>query len=516
MTAEGIRRWGWAGLAGLGILAIAGYVYRPWIPAPFDIWDFREFVPVLRRSDGAVAQLADLLAYYASHGRQNALFYATFVLQWHLFGEANAGWQLVRFGVMAANLGLAFLVLRRLGVSRSGALAGTGLLVAATPVVRGWVQLMAEPQALLALLLATLLAINFQETPRWRSRAVGIALLVGVVGFSKEVLVVLGGLVVLLACCRQADGTFRFPARSPRNFLVAGLSSLVVLAAGVLLLAIRHQPGASGYGMAYGQGDLSLSRFLERMVAELLPFRTGADVRFGLLYPANLLGIGIVTLGWTARWRDARTRRRTATELAWILAIPVIGAVAYLPWPKYDSFYALPFFFGSVLLFACAVTALEARGDTARRAVRIAAVLAVGYLALAARRSVAVAHAALQVNVSLARNLTAFRSHDTVVVAGPRQGAGALPVAGFELREYAIAMRFAGPDELPVVMDVDCEGGRRLAREGLGRKVLVSYSYGCGLFPEPSARLAAPYAYPDWLTLRTVRDSAVADLLVPR
>ena len=68
-------------LIALAGLAVAGYVYRPWVGLPFDIWDFREFVPLLRRTPGALAQLRDLLGYYASHGRQNALFYATFVAQ---------------------------------------------------------------------------------------------------------------------------------------------------------------------------------------------------------------------------------------------------------------------------------------------------------------------------------------------------------------------------------------------------------------------------------------------------
>ena len=202
--------------------------------------------------------------------------------------------------------------------------------------------------------------------------------------------------------------------------------------------------------------------------------------------------------------------------LVWILAIPAIGALVYLPWPKYDSFYGLPFFFGAVLLFGCAVTALERQGRPARAAVRIAACLAVGYLALAGRRSIAQSQAALQVNVSLARNLKVFRSHDTVMIAGPREGPRALPVQGKELRDYALALRYAEPGELPEVIDVDCETGERVLREGLGRKVLVSYSFGCGSFPEPSARLGVEYAYRDWLTLKRMRDSAAADLLVPR
>jgi hypothetical protein len=236
----------------------------------------------------------------------------------------------------------------------------------------------------------------------------------------------------------------------------------------------------------------------------------------GLLFPANLLFLGIVALGWRERFIGSGDRRRVAIELGWIIAIPLVGALTYLPWPKYDGFYALPFFFAAVLAFGCAVSALELRGGGYRHAVRIATCLAIGYLALGARRSVAASGAALQLNVSLARNLRAFRSHDTVIVAGPRVGPRALPVLGNELREYAIAMRYAPPAELPQVRDVDCETGGRLLREGLGRSVLASYSYGCGPFSDPSARLTARYRYRDWLTFRPVHDSMMVDLLVPR
>ncbi len=513
-----MSRWARAagpGAALIAALAVAAWIYRPWVVLPFDIWDFREFVPLLRRSEGVVDQLAGLARYYADHGRQNLLFYSTFVAQWQWFGDSPAGWQLVRFGLMMGNVVLAFLVLRRFGISRFGALAGAGMLLAATPVLRGWVQLMAEPQALMALLLATLIALRYQGTVRWKRDAALLALLLAVVVFSKEVLGVLAGLVVLLAWCRQPDGSFRVPGKSPRNRLLAGLSLLVVFGAGILLLVIRSRPSAQGYGMAYGEASFTLARVGDLFLAAILPFRTAGDFRVGLLYPANLLFLAIAGLGWAVRLRERGTRRSALIELGWIGAIPLVGALAYWPWPKYDSFYALPFFFGSALLLGCAVTALERRSRSYRIGVRIAVPIAIGYLAIAAQRSVAVASAALELNVALARNLKVFREADTVMVAGPRIGHRALPVQGPELGEYAVAMGYARSDELPRVVDVDCEGGRQRLAAGLGRKVLVSYSYGCGVFPESSVRLTRSYRYRDWLTLRPVIDSAMVDFLVP-
>ena len=63
---------------------------------PLDIWDFREFLPILNRTHGGWAQFVALLDYYAHHGRMNPLFYATFVVQYHWFGVDASGWQWLR------------------------------------------------------------------------------------------------------------------------------------------------------------------------------------------------------------------------------------------------------------------------------------------------------------------------------------------------------------------------------------------------------------------------------------
>lgn len=509
------QRWQVA-VGALGMLGVAAFVYRPWVALPFNVWDYYEFLPILRATPGAADQLAELVSYYSQQGRQNTLFYATFVVQWHLFGEDNLGWQGARFGTMAIVVGLSWVVLRRFGLTRFSAAAGSSLFLAGTAVSRAWVQLMAEPQALIALLLATLFALRFQETPHWKASAVGIAALVGFVALSKEVLVVLAGLVVLLALCWQADGTLRIDRRSPRNRLLGSLALAVVLMVGGLLLYVRQLPIATGYGMAYGQGALSLGRFGEILLAELLPLRSGAGAALGLLYPANLLFMVVVVLGWRERLFGSAASKRAWIELGLIAAIPIVGALVYLPWPKYDSFYALPFHFGAVLLFGSAVSNLEKRGKGQQVVVWIAAGLTVAYLALASRRAIAVSSAALRLNAALARNLPAFQSFDSVVIAGPRTGPEALPVSGEELRLYAIAMGYAEPEELPAVRDTDCEGGRRLLRDGMGRQVLASYSYGCGRFQNPSVRLTESYRYRDWLTLAPVHDSISADFLVPR
>jgi hypothetical protein len=321
---------------------------------------------------------------------------------------------------------------------------------------------------------------------------------------------------VLLAWSRQPDGRLALPRLTRRNVVLGALTlAMAVVAAGLLVL-VRQQPQAVGYGMSYGSGDLSLARFADNLLSIMIPVRTGTESALALLYPANLVFLVVVLLGWLARFREAADRRTAAIHLLWIAALPVLGAVVYLPWPKFDSFYGLPFFVSSGLLFGCAISALQRGSASHRILAHLAPVVILLYSAIGSRRSIATATASLQLNAAIARGLSGLREYDSVVVVGPRVGPRAIPVKGTELRAYAIAMRIAADSALPVVGDADCEGGTRLLESRLPRTVLLTYSYGCGRVPQPSLRWRADYSYRDWLTLAPVHDSLTADLLIPR
>lgn len=504
------------GLIALVWLGVALLTYRPWALLPFDIWDFQEFIPRLRAHDSGFEQLRSLLVYYADQGRFNAALYAFLVIQWNLFGEAAAGWQLLRFAVMLLDVALVWVLLHRMGMSWFGAAAGAGLLLGGVPAYRNWVQILGEPQALAALVLAALAALGFQRARRWGWHAGAIVVLLAFVMLSKEVLGVLGIPIVILACCWTPDGRFGRPGLSRRNVVLSALVLLLALTVLVTLVSIRSRPSAVGYGMAYGTGELSVARFLQNFAASVLPSWRAGDDSIRLLYPANPLFILIVALGWIPRLLDARTRAGASPKLGWFLCFPLLGVLAYLPWPKFDSFYALPFFLGAVMLFGQAVTWIEQEGRVHRVGVRIAALLVVAYLGLSTQRSSATSLAALRLNVALAKRLPAFAAYDSVVIVGPRAGPRRLPVLAAELRGYAVAMEYGTEQAMPRMRDLECSEGPAVLRETRARVVLVTYSYGCGLLPRPSLRMQAEYQYRDWVSLATVRDTFQIDLRIPR
>ncbi|HKJ02950.1 MAG TPA: hypothetical protein VJ997_10860 [Longimicrobiales bacterium] len=500
-------------VAWLALGALAAVVYRPDRPLPFDVWDFREFLPILQARQGLLDRYVGLLGYYTSHGRMNPLFYFTFALQYQAFGENAYLWQLARFALMWVDVGLVMVLARRLGMGATGAALAGGLLVVATPAVRGWVQLMAEPMALAALLVAALAAVEYQVVERYGWRAAVIALCVLAALLSKEVVGGLGAAVVLFA----VTGWSRPPGAgarwfSRRNLVLASATLLAAVAVGAMILVIRSGDQATGYGMAYGSAPLSAGRYVGNVVASTEVVHPEGRAAMGLLYPANLLVLLMVLLGLAAAVRRGVARRRLALAVGLGMLPPVLGALLYLPWPKFDAFYGLPLFVGPALLMGAACDALVRSRGARRWLAVVASVLTLGYAAIPASRSTEIAAAALVLNEQIARTLAALPPGDTVLVMGPTAGPRVLTVRADELRDYAVARRFADPAELPTVVDTPCERYFEVGLLDRPSMAALTYSYGCGTFPTSDVEFTAPFAWRDWISLERMVDSLKADL----
>jgi hypothetical protein len=490
------------------MLAGAAFLYHPHHTLPLEVWDFREFLPILERHDGMGAQWQALLEYYSTHGRMNPLFYLTFVVQFNIFGMDATGWQMVRFVVMAVDVALIAGLALRLGTSEWGATLSAALFVVATPVVSGWVQLMAEPLALLALLLAIHGTLGLHTAPRGTLRVLGILGSLACLFLLKEVVGILGALIVVLGALGWPLPAWPSGAARQRSLgLTVGAMVLAVATLGMIVV-VRQTPDATGYGMAYGSAPLVVGRLWHNVAAIVMPVRSEGRAMQSLLYPTNLLLLALLGGALVVVWR-----RRVAVQRWYAVALgaamPLLGALAYWPWPKFDAFYALPFFLGPALLLGAALTVIEGEGKRTAWIGRCMAMLAVGYAAIPASRSVEATGARIELNASVARLLGRFSAADTILMLGPASGARRLPVRGEELRDYALALHLATREQMPVVVDADCPAYRPGASE---RTVFVSYSYGCGRFPAPKVRLMTTYGWRDWLTLAPMRDTLSADL----
>src|SRR5688500_6348241 len=117
-------------VAGLAVLLLVAFVmYHASSGLPFEQTDFGETLPLLRGSDSVADGYAALSPYYAEHGRFFPVTLAMIATKWALFGWNTAAWQLSTYATMCVIVIGTFLLLRRLGASAPGALAGAALLV---------------------------------------------------------------------------------------------------------------------------------------------------------------------------------------------------------------------------------------------------------------------------------------------------------------------------------------------------------------------------------------------------
>jgi hypothetical protein len=496
-------------------IALAVLVYRPWRLLPFDMWDFADFLPVISHLHGAMSQYGALLHYYAQDGRMNAVFYLTFVAQFTAFGFHSGDWQLLRFVVMAFDLCLLFAVMRKMGVRPVAAAGALGLLAMASPALRAWLQLMAEPMALAALLAGVWVALDFGVTPHWRRSVAVIMALVACTFLSKEVDGALGLMVLLVAVFWPQPGRERAPLFSRRNVALALGVALVAAGEAVLLLIVRAQPHATGYGMAYGSAPLSLAALGSNLIAMLMPVRPAGGAAIGLAYPANVLAILVVVLALLAAVREQRDRRSLVIKVALGLLPAVLGALIYWPWPDFHPFYVLPFFVGPIFLYAGALDVLLKGSRFQRSLAILAAVVAPLYAAIPASRSTEIAAASLRLNANFAVLLPHFHDGDTLVVLDPVGVSRALPVEPPLLRKYAVSLGlFDDTTHAPLLRAVACDAYGPGSSAAVPAAI-VSYSYGCGQIRHATVHVIAPYVWRDWLTLARVDDTLSLDFAGP-
>src|SRR5215211_5649626 len=85
-----------SGLATILVIGIAltAIIYLPFAARPFDVWDFGEFLPLLRDNPTFLTQLKALSRYYVEdQGRLNVIPYFFIVAKWHFFGWNVPLWQ---------------------------------------------------------------------------------------------------------------------------------------------------------------------------------------------------------------------------------------------------------------------------------------------------------------------------------------------------------------------------------------------------------------------------------------
>jgi hypothetical protein len=323
----------------------------------------------------------------------------------------------IRAALLMVSIWLGFLFLLNLGFSRRASALSMALFLFATPTVAGTIRLTGEIVALPALFAAGVLATRYQGSVRWKRQALVVSVLLAVILLSKELTLPLcAGIVVLAALWPGSTGRKPNPTSRRNRFLgLAAAATLLPLVARIGWVAMGVDP--DGYVNSYGSAELGgvhLARVAIRMFLPVHPERGNEDLFFlAFCLFVLILGIGFL----------AGIRRRTHTRVSfgwWLLPflITLAGSASYLPWPRMEGFYPLPYLVGPTLLFAVALRVSEGFSAVQARLFRILCwtlVLVAGAVAFNLSDQT---YARRRLNRRLVNELSSIPA-DTVVHLGP-------------------------------------------------------------------------------------------------
>jgi hypothetical protein len=489
--------------------AVAVVIYEPFSYRPLELLDFSEFLPILREEVTVWSKLSRFIEYYACRGRINVGSYALFILNYSLFSDNPIGWQIMRLLQFALASVLLFIVLRRIGASVLGAGAATVLTVCAQSAAHAWVRPTAsEPIGLSVFLGMLLVALNFERDQYFRRRIVLLCVLVILLVAFKEVFVATVPAVLAVALWRNTDGHWR-PLRLRRahvELLIAVGATLVACAIPILVVAAAA-PNDS-YSSLYGSGAANLGTATVSYLTALLPFVPFATRSNAGLWAANVAIYLLVTLGWHWYHRSLVQRGNATWPLTFLLAMPMLGSLSYLPWPNYQAFYAFLYLLTPAAIIALSLTGYNLRG---RRATLVGILLYAApfiYMATSAHEQVRRSNAELQLSHDLLRNFSNPLESDSVLFA--RSSGVQREWFGFG----ATLARQAAADgrTFPNTIDVTCDSAVvRLNKRIVGTRIVVRQSH-CGSLGQPNASMTRHFRRFDWTSLRVVIDSVRADI----
>jgi hypothetical protein len=485
---------------------------------PFDIIDFSEFLPLFGDPSDVLANLRSLAAYFAVHGRANILTYLYLSANWAAFGMAAAGWHITIAVLCATATGAAYADLRRLGASAHAALAGATLFVVSSGAAGAWTRVTGEPLATLLLLTALWLATWYQSTARPVVIGIATAVAAAAMILTKEVLVATVPAIWLVAACAPATPIRARHHRTRRNRHLA----VALLAASMITLlpTALARPAPSGYAASYTLANIDATRAVRNLLALWLPMRAETSVLgASLMLPANfafaavlLLAAGLAVPGLfrgRARWSPGFLRRPAIVLAA--AGLLTVGALAvYIPWPRFESFYAFPFLLAPASVLALALDSFRTRGTVARVVAGALTTVTVVYAAGHTIHTSGAVRARRLVEAHVA-DMLAGRTPDTVYVAR-----AAAPVQEWQgtaatLRRFA-ALRHPG-SRLPVALQVGCDAAGSMAASPGPRTFIVNYLRDCEPLPRSTMLVRARFRYPDWVTFQLRVDSFAVDIM---
>lgn len=496
--------------AALAVLFVVTLLlHQPWAAAPFSPTDFSEFLPILMRNDSFGSRLTAFVQQYGAEGRFNLLQYASLAFKWSVLGDSPVRWQLLRAVQMALLVSGVYVLLRKLAISAAGAAVGASLMLLGGAGTSAFTRLtMGEPLATLCIVGAAILAVDYAKRERWGVAAAGICALTAAALLTKELFVAAIPFLLVLACCRSADGRWIWPRLTERRIwvlVVAGAFTVVAVMIPVFW-TLRHAREGS-FSSAYGVGTLGYGRFKAALDWLLLPWsrQEASKILQWVGLTPNYVFLGTLVAALAVARRDWR---------AWIglallgFSLPLAFAILYTPWIYVLPFYALPTAIGGAVLLGCAVDQLRRNWSSVGQLVAIAGGVAVVVSLALAFDSAERARADRFVARSLVDRFVAETTARAVAISSRRPvgGAQAWTGRGPTIVRYAGVITGKG---LPPSKDAHCSTLRQYHDAPPFPILLVSFREDCGVLWTESSTVAQPYRavslWPPWFGTDSVR-----------
>jgi hypothetical protein len=266
---------------------------------------------------------------------------------------------------------------------------------------------------------------------------------------------------------------------------------------------LQAPPGA--IATQYGSGTLPSTENLGAIVTAVLPFSPGG-VESGATAGIPLLAqLVLLVAGWGEAFRVPTDRSRAREFVAIALALPVIGAVAYSPWPYYQLVYALPFLLGGALLTGVATAALIERGGGYRLVALTCGIIVLSYSILQAANDSSRTRAVQRAFLETVLRVTELPAVDTALVAvAPNQFD---PAGNFGVRfgHYARALNTRWPE----IRDIRCDAIPHPVPE---RQIVIVMSAMCAM-PEQAPALVVQRRRFRWPDPQSHHDSVSVSIL---
>lgn len=465
------------------------WAYLPSRAVPFDILDFSEFLPLLQRHSKFGDRLYSLVEYYAGQGRANVAAYFFLVTKWELWGDWTPAWQWTRFVQMWLIIVLCYLLLRRIGTTVLGALAGSSIFMFSPSAAEGWSRLtMGEPLGTVCLLAMALLCSDSNGSALSRHKVAACIAAFLVLLLTKEMLVTAAVLPVALVAARRDVGTPLRLNRDLRVIVIALTIAAILALAPLIAIAIRADSAA--YSSAFGVSIRSVTDAFAVWLLLLFPFDPFSTIhRFAqaLITTAYVL---VLFWGWRAHLKSSAHGR----EWEWILLgslllYPLMAGLIYLPWPMYNRFYGIPFLLGTAILSGVAVSALERQSQALRAALAFAVAAWTLASAFAAANGARRSMAARELYYAVVLDLSKETSIDSFFVASPTVPSLAWTGLGATISRYGAALNHS----MPPARDLGCDDLPSLLGAQPTRTVVLVFSDLCRVSRPPDTMRASGF-----------------------